>query len=82
VNLALAGRFDDIDKGRDHLAPVQVPVASRRDYYSDSYGDDGYYYSRPRRANRQTYYYPPYGRVQQKKKPSGPSFFEQLFGAN
>lgn len=79
IKLALAGRWSEIDVGRDHLAPVEVPVAvGYDDWYSDDpYGGFGYYDQRGRRYARNGYRYilPP-----QKKKPSFGGFLNDLFG--
>ena len=79
IKLALAGRWSEIDVGRDHLAPVEVPVAAGYDdwYSDDPYGGFGYYDQRGRRYARNGYRYilPP-----QKKKPSLGGFLNDLFG--
>ncbi|MBX9685025.1 MAG: L,D-transpeptidase family protein [Hyphomicrobium sp.] len=86
IKLGLAGRFDDIDKNRDHLLPTEIPVASARPrnrdfYYVDEYGN----YRQARANSGQGYYYTYGGRPPkqlQKKKPSLGNFFKQVFGAN
>lgn len=84
ITLALAGRFDKIAKGPDHLAPVKVPTVAR-----GRGGDDWYYADgRQRRGNRQRYsysddYYDSYGYPPPRrryKQPSGGGFFGGIFG--
>lgn len=91
IKLGIAGRFDDIDKNRDHLLPTEIPVASERSrgrgriYYIDEYGN--YREARNNRGSGPGYYYtyggPPPKALRQKKKPNSFSdILNQVFGAN
>ena len=83
IKLALAGRFDKIAKGADHLAPVKMPTVAR------GRGGDEWYYAdgRQRRGNRQRYsysddYYDGYGYPPPRRRYRQPSggFFGGFFG--
>ena len=69
ITLALEGKWDDIDKGRDHLAPVELDEAnvSSRHHYAE---DDGYEQPISRRSSS-------YGSYS-----SGSSFLDSLFGGS
>lgn len=70
ITLALAGRWNEIDKNRDHLLPVRSAPVARAPYGWDEYADNGPYGRRGR--NGQPY---------QKKQPqSVGDFIQQVFG--
>ena len=74
IKLALQGRWDEIQKNRDHLLPpVPSAVASRyRDdgWYGDGFGPQGFW----------SYNEPPTRPYYKKKYPKNGGFFNQLFG--
>ncbi|MFN0219471.1 MAG: murein L,D-transpeptidase [Hyphomicrobium sp.] len=82
IKLALAGRWNEIEKNRDHLLPPENPRVARS---SESWYDDDYYgfYNYGAQQRGRPYYRNGYGGYRYvmppKKKKSG-GFFSELFG--